>query len=67
MNRFLLSAVAPFLLCATLLLGVGTSWAGPYEEGLAAKARGDHATALTIFRPLAAQGNQNAQFMIGRM
>jgi len=47
------------LLCvfAVLLLTIGTARAGALEEGVAAHARGDYATALGLFRPLAAQGN----------
>jgi hypothetical protein len=39
----------------------------PLAEGLAASNRGDYAQALKIFRPLAEQGNANAQHAIGWM
>jgi TPR repeat protein len=41
--------------------------AGPLEDGNAAYKRGDFATALHLFRPLAAQGNPLAQHNIGIM
>ena len=41
--------------------------AGPHEDALAALARGDYATALLLWRPLAAQGNALAQFDLGFM
>ncbi len=39
--------------------------AGPFEEGLAAYARGDHQSALSIWKPLAEGGNAAAQFNVG--
>lgn len=50
-----------------LLLSVGTTWAGPLENAEAAYERGDYATALTVFRPLATQGNASAQYRLGFM
>ena len=44
MKRLLLMAMA------ALLPGVGTTWAGPIEDGIAAYERGDYAKALIIFR-----------------
>lgn len=41
--------------------------AGPHEEADAAYARGDHATALRIYRTLAEQGVAPAQFNMGVM
>lgn len=38
-----------------------------YDEGLTAARKGDHATALREWRPLANQGNVNAQTMLGAM
>ena len=40
-------------------------FAGPLEDGLAAANRGDYATALRLWRPLADQGNADAQYNIG--
>jgi len=41
--------------------------AGPFEEGVAAYQRGDYATALWLWRPLAEQGNAYAQSALGFM
>jgi TPR repeat protein len=41
--------------------------AGPYEDGLAAVERGDYATALQLWRPLAEQGVADAQYKLGVM
>jgi predicted aspartyl protease len=45
----------------------GPAAAGPFEDGVAAANKGDHATALRLWRPLAAQGSAAAQFAIGAM
>jgi hypothetical protein len=39
----------------------GAAVAGPLEEGLAAYVRGDDASALRLFLPLANEGNADAQ------
>jgi TPR repeat protein len=44
-----------FPVCSTVV------FAGPLEDGQAAYNRGDYATALKLFRPLAEQGNAEAQ------
>ena len=36
-----------------------------FEKGLAAVKRGDYATALSEWRPLAEQGNADAQYNLG--
>jgi Sel1 repeat len=41
--------------------------AGPFEDAVAAHGRGDYATALRLWRPLADQGNAHAQFNLGAM
>jgi TPR repeat protein len=41
--------------------------AGPFEDGTAAYDRGDYATALKRWRPLADQGNAHAQNRVGGM
>ncbi len=61
MKRLLLMALT------TLLLGPSPTWAGPWEDAMSDYDRGDHATALRILRPLAAQGNAGAQELIGAM
>jgi uncharacterized protein len=60
-KRLLLTAMT------ALLLSVGTTWAGPFEDGVAAHKRGDFETALKIFRPLAAKGDAKAQTKLGLM
>ena len=53
-----------------LIITHGTTqgaYAGPFEDGWAAFTRGDYATALSLWGPLAAQGNANAQFRLGLM
>ena len=49
-----------------LLFSAGAAWAD-FDNGLAAAQRGDYATALREFRPLAEQGNAEAQFNLGAM
>jgi uncharacterized protein len=39
--------------------------AGSFADGLAAYERGDHAAALELFRPAAAEGNAAAQYYLG--
>ncbi len=46
---------------------VAPSAAGPLEDGLAAYGRGDYATAIQLWRPLANQGNAYAQNNLGLM
>ena len=41
--------------------------AGPYEDGVAAYKRGDYATAIQLWRPLAEQGRAEVQAMLGNM
>jgi len=57
------------LIVALLALSVSGSvvFADPYEDGFAAYNRGDYATALQIWRPLAEQGNALAQTALGVM
>ena len=63
----------PQLLRATLtvsfmlLVAAGAAVDGPLEDGVAAIKRRDFATALRLFRPLADQGDDVAQFDLGIM
>jgi TPR repeat protein len=41
--------------------------AGPFEDAMAAYGRGDYATMLRIYRPLAEHGNAGAQFSLALM
>ena len=43
----------------------GAAMAGPLEDGVAAYHRADWTTAMSYLRPLADQGNADAQFMVG--
>jgi TPR repeat protein len=58
MRRSILTTVALMLLTTAVA-------AGPLEDAIAADTRGDHATAVQLFRPLANQGNAYAQFRLG--
>jgi hypothetical protein len=60
--------------CATLvraslmLVAIGgAATAGPMEDAVAAYQRGDYATALRLWHPLAEQGDADAQFHLGVM
>ncbi len=54
-------------LCAGFTLSLTSpAWAG-FDEGEAAYQRGDYVTALREWRPLAEQGDVNAQFLLGAM
>ncbi len=55
------------LTLAVLLGGVGTSWGADFDKGLAAAQSGDFATALREWRPLAEQGDADAQYNLGVM
>ncbi len=54
-----------FLALAIILAQVVPAVAGPFEDGLAAYQRGDYATSLRIWRPLAEQGHAQAQNNLG--
>jgi TPR repeat protein len=45
----------------------GQAWAGPLEDANPAYQRGDYATAMRLYRPLAEQGNTDAQAAVGVM
>ena len=55
------------LLTISMCCLVATANAAPIDDANAAYRRGDYAQALKIFRPLAAQGNAEAQNTIGSM
>ena len=58
------------ILCVTIavLLGsLGVSWSADLQKGLDAANRGDFATALREWRPLAEQGDASAQNNLGFM
>jgi uncharacterized protein len=58
-----LRMIAMFISC--LHITSTAAFADPLEDGQAAYNRGDYATALKLFRPLAEQGNASAQTNIG--
>ncbi len=49
------------------LMLTGGAVAGPFDEGVAAYQRGDYATAMRLWRPLAEQGLADAQNILGVM
>ncbi len=53
------------VLLAVVILFVAAPACTDYEAGKEAYDRGDYATALTTFRPLAQQGHAGAQFNLG--
>lgn len=56
------------LIAASLLaMPVSGALAGPWEDGMAAYNRGDYQPAISLFRPLARQGNARAQALMGVM
>ena len=57
--KSLLAALVVFLCQTAPVL------AGPFEDGRAAYNRGDYATALRLWHPLAEQGNAIVQFNLG--
>ncbi len=67
-SRSLEAAVrwATVMLALVVVLVAAPAWAD-LKAGVEAYQRGDYATALTEFRPLAQQGNAGAQFNLGQM
>ncbi len=51
----------------TITAMAGESGAATFSDGLAAYIKGDNATALSVWAPLAKQDNRDAQYHIGRM
>ena len=60
--RRLIVVIVAMVLCMSAPWG----WAG-FDEGVNAYSRGDYATALREWLPLAQQGNTRAQFNLGLM
>jgi TPR repeat protein len=54
-----------FLALALITALAVPAHAGPFEDGLAAYQRDDYATSLRLWRPLAEQGNAQAQSNLG--
>lgn len=64
MNSPALAVRLRLAIVAVCLAVASPAWSGPYQDGLAALARGDYGTALTLFKPLAASGDANSQFQL---
>ncbi len=56
--------LATLAVVGALLFSAGSAWAD-FDDGVAAYERGDFATAVQEFRPLAEQGVAEAQFILG--
>ena len=61
----MLKRILTGVVLAVMLTGGGV--AGPLEEAVVAYQRGDYATALRLWRPLAEQGDAGAQYNLGVM
>ena len=59
------STIRTMLLAAMLAMSSGVASAGPLEDADAAYKRGDYATAISLLRPLADQGDAKAQAALG--
>ena len=57
---------ATLAVVVTLLFSAGSAWAD-WNDGWAAYERGDYATALQEWRPLAEQGHAKAQYFLAAM
>ncbi len=58
---------ATMLLALVVVLVAAPAWAGDVQAGVEAYNRGDYATALKEWRPLAEQGDALAQYNLGVM
>ena len=57
-------------LCLTIslaLVSFGVGWSGDFQKGLESYYKGDYATALKEWKPLAEGGYINAQYNLGIM
>jgi TPR repeat protein len=56
------------LVTLVVLLGsAGVVWSADYQKGLDALEQGDYKTALKVLKPLAEQGDTDAQYKLGKM
>jgi len=68
MSRHVVRLFAAVLTASLMQMAIaGNSFAGPYEDADQAVDKGDYATALRLYRPLADRGDSRAQYAIGRM
>jgi len=59
--------IKPLLISLSLMLACGSAYAAAYDDAFCRYQKGDYATALKLMKPLAEQGNVNAQYNIGVM
>ncbi len=59
--------IRAIILAITLGFASTSAMADPMERGILAFLKGDNTTALQIFRPLAQNGNKDAQYHLGYM
>jgi len=59
--------VRRIIVAATLLIAFMATARADFQDGFAAADRGDYATALREWRPLAEQGDASAQYNLGLM
>jgi TPR repeat protein len=64
MNRTSPAAVAAVMLAVSF---AGSVAAGPLEDGLVARKNSDYEAAIRLLRPLADQGDAQAQYNVGEM
>ena len=64
----MLNAIESVVLAAIIAMSVGgVAVADPFDDAVAAYNREDFATAIPLFRPLADQGNADAQYVLAMM
>lgn len=61
------SALVRIILVVLIALPTSFARAGDFNDGLRAANRGDYATAMREWKPLAEEGNPNAQFNVGQL
>lgn len=59
--------IRAIILAITLSFASTAAMADPMERGILAFLKGDNNTALQVFRPLADNGNKDAQYQLGYM
>jgi TPR repeat protein len=67
MRSLILRGSVLALLVSGYTAGITNAFAGPFEDALAAYSRAEYATALQLMRPLAEQGNAEAQNGMGAL
>ena len=56
--------LGPCVVAALGLVASSLATAGPFEDGVAARERGDYFAAFDIFKPLASSGDSSSQFQL---